>query len=183
MVSVSNFVVPLTVSVTVTSDVLTATLAAVISRLLRRLTLAPTVVLKRQPPGRVKMNVLLVPFAKSVVSPSVMTISPSAVKAAPLVELNDVSAEMPLTPVGSVTVTSASNDWQKNDSNPTANPSRSTQCCAPPHESPLVLLVPSVPSDRSTLCCAPRHKSAAPLVRRGPDVSGLIMLFTRSLFI
>ncbi len=70
MVSVSSFVVPLTVRVTVTSDVVTATLAAVISRLLRKVALALVAVLKRQPAGRVKINVLLVPGAKSVVRPS-----------------------------------------------------------------------------------------------------------------
>src|SRR6266566_1467542 len=99
-----------------------------------------------------------------------MTILPSPVKAAPLVELSDLSAEMSLPPVGSGIMlpngsvnTSASNDGQKSDNSPTAKRSRSTQCCAPRHES------------------APRHKNTPPLVRRGPDLSGLITLFKRSL--
>jgi len=107
MVSVSSLVVPLTVRVTVTFDVVTATLAAVMSLLLRKVALATAAVLKRQPSGSVKINVLLVPGAKSVVRPSVMTILPSAVKAGLLVELKAVSAEMPCPALGEVTVTSA----------------------------------------------------------------------------
>src|SRR5438046_8330491 len=100
MVSVSNFVVPLTVRVTVTFELVTATLVEVISLLLRKLALAAAAVLKRQPSGRVKINVLLVPGAKSAAAPSVMTISPRALKPAPLVELKAVSAEMPCPALG-----------------------------------------------------------------------------------
>src|SRR5260221_7664197 len=67
----------------------------------------PEAVFKRQPEGIVRMKVLPVPAAKSVVAPSVMTISPSGVNAAPLVELSEVSAEMLFPPVGAGTVTFA----------------------------------------------------------------------------
>jgi len=83
------------------------------------------------------------------------------------VELNDVSAEMPLPPVGSVTDTSASNDWQKSDSNPIAKTGR--------------LQAGGRRSAGSTQCCAAGHKSAPLLVRRGADLSALITLFKRSL--
>src|SRR5215510_7408314 len=55
----------------------------------------------------VRMSVWLLPAAKSVVATSVRTMLPSAVKAAPLVELSALSAEMLLPPVGEVMVTLA----------------------------------------------------------------------------
>jgi hypothetical protein len=66
-------------------------------------------VLKRQPEGRVRISVTLVPRRKSLVRPSVMTISPRGVKAGPLVELTEVSAGTFWPPVGELTDTPANN--------------------------------------------------------------------------
>src|ERR1043166_7224436 len=56
------------------------------------------------------MSVWLLPAAKSVVAPSVRTMVPSDVNAAPLVEFKDLSVEMFCPPVGWVIATLA-NRW------------------------------------------------------------------------
>src|SRR2546427_13023582 len=106
MVKVSRLGVPLTVKVTVAVFVSTKMLAAEMFLPEVKLTV-PTPALNHHPLGGVKIRVTLVPSAKSVFTPSVITMLPRAVKAAPLVELSALSAEILLPPVGAVTVTAA----------------------------------------------------------------------------
>ena len=63
--------------------------------------------LNRYPSGTVRISVRPLPLAKSVFTPSVITILPSAVNAAPLVELSALSAGILLPPVGDVITTLA----------------------------------------------------------------------------
>src|SRR5215510_15919818 len=97
----SVLAVPPTESVTVALEEVAAMLAAVMSLDPWKVTLAP-LVLNRQPSGAVRIRVLLLPTAKSVIAPSVMTMLPKAVKPGPLVELRDLSVEIFWPPVGEV---------------------------------------------------------------------------------
>src|SRR5260370_10747751 len=124
MVKVSSFDVPPTENVTVRFEAVTARLAAVMSRLPVNEAL-PTPGLNRQSLGRVSTKVWLAPRAKSAAAPSVRTMSPSAVKAAPLVELAARSSGTLLPPVGWVTTTSARSRGQIQTDSPTTMPSRS----------------------------------------------------------
>ena len=85
-------------------------LAAVISPGLVEVTLVAAAGSKRHPSGADKIRVRLVPGAKSVAAPSLRTMFPSGVKAAPFVEFTALSAEMLFPPVGSITVT-LPNSW------------------------------------------------------------------------
>ena len=78
-----------------------------------------------QPVGTVRISVWFVPAPMSDATPSVMTMLPSAVKAAPLVELSALSAGILLPPVGDVMVTLAHSRGKLEASNPKINPSRS----------------------------------------------------------
>src|SRR5215831_7878773 len=117
MVRVSIAVVPLTLRVIVAAELVTAMLAAVMFPLLAKLTL-PTPGLNCHPVGGVKIRVWPVPAPKSLDAPSVMTMLPKAVKAAPLVELSALSAERLLPPVGDVMVTLAHTRGELNATNP-----------------------------------------------------------------
>src|SRR5262249_5129197 len=70
------------------------------------------------PVGGVKIRVWPVPAPKSPDAPSVMTMLPRAVKAAPLVELRALSAETLFPPVGEVMVTLAHSWGEPNIINP-----------------------------------------------------------------
>src|SRR6266446_685432 len=125
MLRVSRCPAPFTVRVIVTSDEVTATVALVISPLAEKeAVVGAPAVWNWKPGGRVKIKVWFVPTPKSAGLFSAMMIAPSGVKAAPLVELADVSAEMPLPPVGSVTVTSASAVPEHNAARPNVRPMR-----------------------------------------------------------
>src|SRR5258706_10902325 len=96
-------------------------LAAVMSRLPVKET-APTPELNCQPYGSIRIKVLLFPTAKSDVIVSVRTMLPKAVNPAPLVEFNDLSAEISLPPNGSVTVTSPRVQLGQTHNAPTTSP-------------------------------------------------------------
>jgi hypothetical protein len=109
--------VPLRLKVTVKFDAVTEIVAAVMLREPVKLTV-PTPGLNCHPLGMVRINVWLLPAAKSVAAPSVITILPSAVNAAPLVELSALSAETLFPPVGEVMVTLAHTRGELNATNP-----------------------------------------------------------------
>src|SRR5881628_1079685 len=77
------------------------------------------------PSGTVRTSVWLLPSAQSVEAPSVITMLPNAVNAAPLVELSALSAETLLPPVGEVMTTSARSCGACNAINPKTRPRRS----------------------------------------------------------
>ena len=106
MVKVSRAAAPLTVKVTVALSAATAMLAAEMFRLEVNETV-PAPALNRHPAGGVRIMVSPLPLAKSVFTPSAITILPSAVNAAPLVELSALSAERFCPPAGFVMVTLA----------------------------------------------------------------------------
>src|SRR6266581_71428 len=124
MVKASRLGVPLTLKVTVAVFVSTEMLAAEMFLAEVKLTV-PTPALNHHPLGRVRIRVTLVPSAKSVFTPSVMTMLPRAVKAAPLVELSALSAETLLPPVGEVMVTLASKPGAQKAIVPRSSTSRS----------------------------------------------------------
>jgi hypothetical protein len=124
MVSVSSLSVPLILSVIVAVEDVTDTAATVMLREPVKVTV-PTPGLNCHPVGAVRIRVWLVPAPKSDATPSAMTMLPSAVKAAPLVELSALSAETFLPPVGEVMTTLAHSCGELNAINPITRPTRS----------------------------------------------------------
>src|SRR3989442_868819 len=123
MVNTSSLSVPLTLKVTVKFEAVTETEAEVMLRVPVKLAV-PTPGLNCQPVGMVRISVWLLPAAKSVAAPSVMTMLPRAVNAAPLVELSALSAETLFPPVGEVMTTAARSCGECNAINPKTRPRR-----------------------------------------------------------